>query len=74
MAEEESPSALRQAYRTVTPGYKSHPDAEMNSVGWVMFLVLVAVMLPLLPFLVAVWVVTKLIDYVARGGGGRTET
>ena len=64
MPEDESPGVLKRAYRTVTPGYESHPDSEMNAVGWAMFLGLVALMIPLLPFLLAVWVVTKLLEFV----------
>lgn len=67
--EEPSPGVLKRAYRTVTPGYESHSDSEMNSIGWVMLLLLVALFLPLLPFLLAVWAVTKLIEYgVSRRG------
>ena len=74
--EEESPGALRRAYRTVTPGYKSHTDSGMNAMGWIIFLILVALFLPLLPFLLAVWVVTKLLDYLAalRGPSEEDET
>ncbi|MDS0296342.1 DUF7535 family protein [Halogeometricum luteum] len=74
--EEESPGALRRAYRTVTPGYKSHTDREMNSVGWIIFLVLLALFLPLLPFFLAVWALTKLLEFLAaqRGQSEEDET
>ncbi|ADQ68286.1 hypothetical protein C499_14765 [Halogeometricum borinquense DSM 11551] len=73
MTEEESPGTLRRAYRTVTPGYKPRPNTEMNSLGWAMFLVMVALLVPLLPFAVAVWAVAKLLDYLAGRNGGTTE-
>ncbi|SFR35316.1 DUF7535 family protein [Halogeometricum limi] len=65
MATDESPSALTRAYRTVTPGYRSHPDAEMNSIGWAMFLGLLALLLPLLPFIIVTWVVSKIVEFFA---------
>lgn len=74
--DQDSPGVVRRVYRTVTPGYKSHTDSGMNSVGWIIFLVLLALFLPLLPFLLIVWVVTKVLDYLAaqRGPSEETET
>lgn len=72
MSDEQQLGLLTRAYRTVTPGFGSHPDAEMDSIGWAIFLGLIVIFLPLLPFIALVWLVTKAFDAVARrfGGGG----
>ncbi|WP_313691930.1 DUF7535 family protein [Halorarum halobium] len=62
--EPEDPSLVWRAYDTVTPGYRGRPDVEMNAVGWGLFLGLVILLVPLLPFLVVVWLVGKLLDAV----------
>ncbi|WP_277553886.1 DUF7535 family protein [Halobaculum limi] len=62
---------LRTAYRTVTPGYQSRPDDEMNAIGWAIFLGLFALLLPLLPFLAIIWGVSKVIEAIT--GDGETE-
>ncbi|WP_336035501.1 DUF7535 family protein [Halobacterium yunchengense] len=50
-------------YRSVSRLSREYRNAEMSSIGWTIFLGLVVVMLPLLPFLVAVWAVGKFLDY-----------
>ncbi|MFC7136263.1 DUF7535 family protein [Halobaculum litoreum] len=55
---------LRTAYRTVTPGYDSHEDDEMNAIGWAIFLGVVAIMLPLLPFVAIVWGISKVVEAI----------
>jgi hypothetical protein len=60
--EQDSPGALTRAYRTVSPGYEGHPDVEMSTIGWAIFLGLVVLLVPLLPFLVLVWVIGKVLD------------
>ncbi|MFC7069791.1 DUF7535 family protein [Halobaculum lipolyticum] len=55
---------LRTAYRTVTPGYGSHSDDEMNAVGWAIGLGLLAILLPLLPFIAIVWGVSRVIEAI----------
>jgi hypothetical protein len=52
----------RKALDTVTPPSMPKPNAEMSTIGWAMFLGLVLVLMPLLPFLLIVWVLSKLID------------
>lgn len=64
--ESEDPGALKEALRTVTPGYRGHRDTEMDAIGWTIFVGLVVVMLPLLPVLVVVWLLTKAFDRAAR--------
>ncbi|KTG29694.1 DUF7535 family protein [Haloferax profundi] len=71
MSEEESLSLPEKAYQTVTPGSSTRPDMEMDSIGWTMFLILAVLFVPLLPFIVIVYVFSKLFDYLAaqRGSG-----
>ncbi|SHG44374.1 DUF7535 family protein [Halobaculum gomorrense] len=59
---------LTTAYRTVTPGYRSHSDDEMNTIGWAMFLGLLAILLSLLPFIAIVWGVSKVIEAITGDG------
>jgi hypothetical protein len=61
---------VRRAYRTVTPWYEGRDDVEMNTLGWALFLGLVIMLVPLLPFLLLVWLVTKVIDALTPDEGG----
>jgi hypothetical protein len=54
--------------RTVTPPYHGHPDSEMNTIGIAVFLGMLVLLVPLLPFLIIVWAISKLTDELA----GRT--
>jgi hypothetical protein len=67
--ETREPSAPRKVLRTVTPGSKPRPDAEMDSIGWAVFLGLVILLIPMLPFLAVVWVLSKAIDFLVRQRG-----
>lgn len=58
MSQEEDGSLLR----TVTAPYRSRPDEEMNIIGMLYGLGLVMVMLPLLPFIVLFWLLSRLAD------------
>jgi hypothetical protein len=51
--------------RTVTPPFRGHSDSEMNTIGFAMFLGLLVLLVPLLPFLIIVWVISKLTDELA---------
>ncbi|WP_424002126.1 DUF7535 family protein [Haloarcula salina] len=55
-------SLLPEALRTVTPGSRPHRDEEMDVFGWGMFLGLLVLLFPLLPFLVIVWLISKITD------------
>jgi len=63
MSQEENGGLLR----TVTQPYRSRSDEEMNIIGLLYGLGLLVVLLPLLPFIVLIWALSKL-----RGGGGAT--
>jgi len=67
--ERQEPSAPRKVLRTVTPGSKTRPDMEMDSIGWAIFLGLVVLLIPLLPFVAIVWGLSKLLDFLARQRG-----
>ncbi|MFD1513099.1 DUF7535 family protein [Halomarina rubra] len=62
MSESDDPNGLTGALRTVTPEYFGRPDVEMDVVGWSLFLGLVILLVPLLPFIVIVWLVSKLAE------------
>jgi hypothetical protein len=50
---------LKKTYRSVSPRYTSRPNTEMDSIGWAMFLGMLVLLVPLLPFLVIVWVLER---------------
>lgn len=50
----------RSLIHMVTAPYRSHADEEMTLIGLVYGLVLLLVMLPLLPFLVIIWVLVAI--------------
>ena len=62
----DDPGTLTKVYRTVTPGYRGRDDTEMNTIGWALFLGVVILLVPLLPFLVVLWVVSKVLDAIGR--------
>ncbi|WP_458207462.1 DUF7535 family protein [Haladaptatus sp. NG-SE-30] len=57
---------LTGALRTVTPPYRGRPDSEMNAIGIALLLGMVVILLPLLPFLVIVWLISKLTEAAAQ--------
>lgn len=75
------PEPAKKVMRTVTPPYRGRPDAEMTTIGIAYFLGLVILLIPLLPFLAIVWVISKLTGRAARrapterlpGGGSRSR-
>ncbi|WP_324665889.1 DUF7535 family protein [Haloarcula sediminis] len=50
-------SRLPGPLRTVTPPSGTHPDAQMDAIGWVILLGLLVLLLPVLPILVVVWLI-----------------
>lgn len=65
----DDPGVLTKAYRSVSPRYTSHSDAEMDSIGWAIFLGMLVLLLPLLPILVLVWVLERGINALAGRRG-----
>ena len=64
-SEESSDSILPEPLRTVTPLSGTRPNQGMDVIGWGIFLGLVILLLPLLPFLVLVWLISKVAEAVA---------
>ena len=56
MSQEESGGVIR----TVTKPYRSRSDDEMNIMGMLLGLGMIMVMIPLIPFIVVIWVLSKL--------------
>ncbi|WP_209309462.1 DUF7535 family protein [Haloarcula amylovorans] len=63
-ADESSDSILPEPLRTVTPLTGPHPDESMNLIGWGMFLGLLILLMPLLPFILIIWLISKVTDAV----------
>ena len=61
-----APEPVKKVVRSVTPSYRGRPDAEMTTIGIAYFLGLVILLIPLLPFVVVVWVISKITGYFAR--------
>lgn len=55
-SDESTPKAV---LRTVTPPYRGRPDSEMSTIGFSIFLGLLVLLVPLLPFILIVWLLTK---------------
>lgn len=68
MSEEESVSVPRKVLRTVTPGYRGHESSDAG--GWAMFLALLVLVVPLLPFVALVWLLSKGFEALAGRAGG----
>ena len=64
--ETDDTSLAGKALRTVTPGYFGREDREMNTIGWGLFFGMLLLLVPLLPFIVIVWVVSKLFEWIQR--------
>jgi len=58
--------AVEKAMGTVTPSYFGRPDMEMDSIGWVIFLALLVLLAPVLPFFLVGWMVMKGLDFVGN--------
>jgi hypothetical protein len=63
---ESGESTVENALGTVTPYYRGRPDREMNVIGFALFLVLFVLLVPLLPFLFAIWVLNKVFGAVRQ--------
>jgi hypothetical protein len=63
---EEADSTVLEVVRTVTPPYGDRPNVEMNTIGWGLFLGLVILLIPLLPFVVIIWAISRLLERSSR--------
>ncbi|MFC7224741.1 MULTISPECIES: DUF7535 family protein [Halalkalicoccus] len=66
MSESDDESTVKKVVRTVTPSFRGRPDQEMNVIGVTYFLLLLILLVPLLPFVLIVWLLTKLFGAVKR--------
>lgn len=62
----DDPNAVTKVLRTVTPGSRPHRDVSMDTFGWVLFLGMIVILVPLIPFLVLTWVLLKIGRFVRR--------
>ncbi|GAA0669788.1 hypothetical protein ACFQDG_18050 [Natronoarchaeum mannanilyticum] len=62
MSDAEDPSLPKKVLRTVTPGTRGHKDPGMDVIGWSMLVGMLVLLVPLLPFIVIVWLITKVLD------------
>ena len=60
------PDPAKKVVRTVTRPYRGRPDTEMTVIGTAYFLGLVVLLIPMLPFIVIVWVISKVMGKMAR--------
>ena len=67
MSERDAESPLPEPLRTVTPPYSGRPDAEMDVIGWAIFLVMVVAVLPLAIVVGLGWLVWKLLSSLFSG-------
>lgn len=69
-------SGPQKILRTVSPGPRGRPDAEMDVIGWSILLGLAILLVPMLPFLLVGYVILKIIAAMdrKRPGGPIGET
>jgi len=62
MSDAEDPPLPKKVLRTVTPGTRGHKDPGMDVIGWSIMVGMLVLLVPLLPFIVIVWLITKVLD------------
>jgi hypothetical protein len=62
MSNDSDDSLLPEPLRSVTAPSRTHPDASMDAIGWGIALGLVILLLPLLPFIIIVWGISKVTE------------
>ncbi|MFT4890393.1 MAG: hypothetical protein ACI9YT_001308 [Halobacteriales archaeon] len=65
-SDSESDSTLVEAIRTVTPPTPNRSNLEMNTFGWGLLLGLVILLIPLLPFVIIIWAISKVLERSQR--------
>ncbi|MFC7212018.1 hypothetical protein ACFQL3_16210 [Natronoarchaeum sp. GCM10025321] len=66
---DDEPSVPEKVLRTVTPGVTGKRNIEMDALGWGILVGMLILLVPLLPFIIIVWLLTKVFDFVARARG-----
>lgn len=67
--DDDEPSVPKQVIRTVTPGVTGKRNIEMDAFGWGILLGMVVLLIPLLPFIILIWLFTKLLDLFSKVRG-----
>lgn len=67
-ADESTLEPAKMVYRTLGEPFRARADAEMDAIGWTIFLGLLILLVPLLPFILLIWVITKILDAVSPSG------
>ncbi|WP_439028286.1 DUF7535 family protein [Haloarchaeobius sp. DT45] len=62
--DEQQVSTPKKALRTVTKLPGGHPNEEMSAIGLIMFGLLFVILLPILPVIALVWLVSKALESV----------
>lgn len=65
-ADSDDPNAIERVYRTVKPTWVGHSDREMSTIGWGIFLGLLVLLVPLLPFILLAWVLGRILERVGN--------
>ena len=68
----EASPTLPEALRTVSPGYRGRFDGEMHTIGLLYAALLAILFVPLLPFVVVIWVAWR-ITRAVRSFAGEDE-
>jgi len=68
----DSTPKLPEPLRTVSESTGDRPDTEMHTFGLLMAAIMLVLMIPLLPIIAVIWLVSTGIDVARRtvGGGG----
>lgn len=66
MSDSEDESTPKEVLRTVTPPYRGRPNIEMSTIGVTIFLGLLVLLVPLLPFILIIWLFTKVFGATKR--------
>jgi hypothetical protein len=64
--DDETADTPRPGRRTVTAPSRTHPDATMDVIGWLIFLGLLVLLSPLLPYIAAVWLFGRVRDALSQ--------
>ena len=67
--DDDEPSVPKKVIRTVTPGVTGKRNIEMDAFGWGILLGMLVLLVPLLPFIILVWLFTKLLDLFSKVRG-----
>ncbi len=66
-----APEPVERLVRTVSSPSHGHSDPGMSAIGWMIFVGLLFLLVPLLPIIAAVWLISKVTEFLTgqtRGG------